>query len=448
MHRFTRRQTLIGAGALAGTSGLWRPKLSFGQQQSFAANDIAAPEYQIEDGATLRVVRPSKFVDGDQRLFDENTQKFMDQTGVDVTIDYEAWEDLRPKTAVAANVGSGPDIIFSWLDDPHQFADKLVDLTDLATYLGDKYGGWFEGPASYCTTADGRWIAMPVGSGGGVINYRKSWVEDAGFDGIPGDLNGLLEVCKGLKSKGHPTGFALGNAVGDGNAWTHWILWGFGSSLVDENNEVVVDNPQTVEALEYAKELYSTFIPGTLSWLDPNNNKAFLSGEIGLTHNGISVYYVAKNSEDPKVRAIAEDLHHARPPMGPVGEPTETSTIVNPMIFAHTPYPEAAKAYLLHMFEEEQYVPWQEACIGYWQHTLRAYDALPFWTEDAKLTPFRDIAKNLKPYFYKGRPGEASAAVLADYVVVNMFANVCSGQMSAKDAAADAARRASRYYRT
>ena len=43
---------------------------------------------------------------------------------------------------------------------------------------------------------------------------------------------------------------------------------------------------ETVEALKYAAELYKTFIPGTLSWLDTNNNKAFLAGEISLTQPG------------------------------------------------------------------------------------------------------------------------------------------------------------------
>ncbi|HLT00941.1 MAG TPA: ABC transporter substrate-binding protein [Geminicoccaceae bacterium] len=447
MSRFTRRDTIqLGAGALAGAA-LLRPRFA-GAQQRYAVKDVTPPEIPIEDGASLRVVRPSKFVDGDERLFVENSNRFTEKTGVQVTIDLEAWEDLRPKTAVAANIGSGPDIVLGWLDDPHQFPEKLVDLTDIAEYLGEKYGGWFDAPRAYgVNPADGRWIAMPIGTGGGVINYRQSWVQEAGFETFPNDFEGLLEVCKGLQRIGHPAGFALGNAVGDANAWTHWILWGFGSSVVDENNQVVVDNPKTIEALEYAKELSSTFIPGTLSWLDPNNNKAFLVGEIGLTHNGISIYYVAKNSDDPAMQAIAEDLQHASPPIGPVGHPTETSLTVNSFIFRHTPYPNAAKAYLLHMFEEDQYAPWQEASIGYWQHTLAAYDNMPFWTDDPKATPFRDIAKNLKPYFYKGTPGYHSAAVLADYVVVNMFASVCSGEATPKEAAAEAQRRAERYYK-
>ncbi len=445
--RFTRRNTLqLGAGALVGATFLGSRWAN--AQADYAVADVSAPEVQIEDGARLRVARPSKFVDGDEEVFIQNTNSFTEQTGVEVTIDFEAWEDLRPKTAVAANIGSGPDMILGWLDDPHQFPDKLVDLTDIAEYLGEKYGGWFPAAEAYGRRPDdGRWIAMPIGTGGGVINYRQSWVQEAGFDEFPNDFEGLLEVCKGLQRIGHPAGFALGNAVGDGNAWTHWILWGFGSSLVDENNQVVVDNPQTVEALEYAKELYATWIPGTLSWLDPNNNKAFLAGEIGLTHNGISIYYVAKNSDDPAVQAIAEDLQHASPPVGPVGHPTETSLTVNTFIFNHTPYPNAARAYLLHMFEQEQYAPWQEACIGYWQHTLAAYDNMPFWTEDPKTTPFRDIAKNMQPYFYKGTPGYHSAAVLADYVVVNMFASVCAGQATPQEAATEAQRRAERYYK-
>src|SRR3546814_8759217 len=68
--------------------------------------------------------------------------------------------------------------------------------------------------------------------------------------------------------------------------------------------------PYTTLFRSYAKKLYATFIPGTSAWLDPSNNKAFLAGQIGLTANGISVYYAAKNSQDEEVRKMAEDIHH------------------------------------------------------------------------------------------------------------------------------------------
>ncbi len=127
--------------------------------------------------------------------------------------------------------------------------------------------------------------------------YRESHMKAAGFDSFPKDTDGFLKLCKALKEKGTPPGFALGNATGDGNTWAHWLLWAFGGKVVDKDNKVVIDSPETLKALEYVKELYGTFVPGTLSWLDPNNNKAFLDGQISLTNNGISVYYAAKTSQ-------------------------------------------------------------------------------------------------------------------------------------------------------
>jgi multiple sugar transport system substrate-binding protein len=196
------------------------------------------------------------------------------------------------------------------------------------------------------------------------VVYRKSWVNEAGFETVPEDPDGFLNLMRKLKEQGHPGGFALGNAVGDANAWCHWLLWSHGGAMVDENDQVIINSPETIEALKYGKALYETFIPGTESWLDPANNKAFLAGQVGLTQNGISVYYAAKNSDDPAIKAMAEDIYHARMPIGPVGRPTERCLLVNSMVFNHTEYPNAAKEYLRFMYEREQYEPWLTAAIG------------------------------------------------------------------------------------
>ena len=103
-----------------------------------------------------------------------------------VTVTSESWEDLRPKTATAAAIGSGPDIVFAWSDDPHKFEAQCVDLTDLADYLGEKYGGWWPIVEKYGKSqATGKWIAMPVGGSGNRVVYRKSWVNEAGLRDHP-----------------------------------------------------------------------------------------------------------------------------------------------------------------------------------------------------------------------------------------------------------------------
>ncbi len=442
MTLITRRDTLRLSAAAAG--GLVTSASALAQVPT---KDVKTPEFKIEKGASIRVLRPSKFVAGDEQLFNENTKKFMDETGVQVIVDYESWEDLRPKTAVAANVGSGPDVVYGWLDDAFQFPDKLLDVTDIAEYLGEKYGGWYDVPMLYGRKENGRWIGMPFGGSGACMVYRKSWMNEAGFQEYPKDLDGMLKLAQAMKKNNHPMGMALGHAVGDANNF-HWILWAFGGAVVDKDNKVILDSKETVQALDYAKELYQTFISGTTAWLDPSNNKAYLAGDIGMTPNGISIYYVALNSKDEAMHAIGEDTYHANLPMGPIGRPTDTSSIITNFIFKHTKYPEAARAYSTYMFEDAQYGPWQTACIGYWAPSLKAYAKLPFWTADPKVTPYRDIDERMLWFGYQGDLGFASSATLADYVVVDMFANACTGQLSPKDAAADAARRAKRNYRS
>ena len=96
-----------------------------------------------EKGAKLRVLRWSRFVQGDIDQYMKNVQAFTAKTGIEVRVDNEGWEDVRPKAAVAANTGAGPDIILSTNDDANLYPEKLVDVTDFCTYLGKKYGGFY-----------------------------------------------------------------------------------------------------------------------------------------------------------------------------------------------------------------------------------------------------------------------------------------------------------------
>ncbi|MDH5207557.1 MAG: extracellular solute-binding protein [Burkholderiaceae bacterium] len=400
-----------------------------------------------EKGAKLRVLRWKRFVAGDEDQYLANVKKFTEKTGIEVRVDSEGWEDVRPKAAVAANTGAGPDIILSTHDDANLYPEKLVDVTDLANYLGKKYGGWYPVGEAYLRPNGKNWIGIPLGCAGNCVVYRESQMKAAGFNAFPRDTDGFLKLMRALKEKGTPGGFALGNATGDGNVWTHWLLWSHGGQLVDKDNKVIINSPQTIKALEYAKELYQTFVPGTLSWLDPNNNKAFLDGQCSVTANGISVYYAAKTSKDPKLVEMAADIQHANMPIGPAGVPTELNLFFNQMIFKHSKYPKAAKEFIRFMMEEEQFGPWMQASIGYVTQPLVAYEKNPIWTVDPKHTPYRDAMKIMRPIGYAGRLGYASAGAAADFIVVNMVAEAASGSKTPAEAAERAQKRAERYYK-
>lgn len=435
----TRRQFIQSTGIATGAAAL-APMLWTSKAQAQWTN---VPEKD----AKLRVLRWSRFVQGELDAYLANVKKFTEKTGIEVRVDTEGWEDIRPKAAVAANTGAGPDIILSTNDDANLYPDKLIDVTDLCTYLGNKYGGWHAPCETYLRPDGKKWIGVPLGAGGSIMVYRQSLLKAAGFNTFPKDTDSFLKMFQALHAKGTPGGMALGNATGD-SGWTHWLIWAFGGSIVNNNNKVTINSPQTIKALEYGRELYKTFIPGTLSWLDPNNNKAFLDNQISVTNNGISIYYAAKNSDNPAIKSLAADIQHAPFPVGPVGIPTEYHLFFNQMIFKYTKYPNAAKEFLRFMMEAEQYDAWLQGGGGYVAPPLAAYAKNPVWTADPKHTPYRDVTKNMRPAGYAGQLGYASAGAMADFIVCNMVAEAASGSKTPVEAAQRALKRAERYYKS
>ena len=443
MFDLNRRQLGLGVGAMTAAGML-------GRNAAAAIPEASVPPLNLplEKGATLRVLRPAKFVEPDEVIFRENTKKFVDATGVQVRIDFSGWEDLRPQTAVTANTGAGPDVVVGWTDDPHLYSDKLLDLTDVAEYLGKKYGGWYPLAEKYGKkNGTNTWIAIPMGASGGLALYRKSWLGEIGFNSFPKDMDGFLDMCRKLHKSGHPAGFAVGHAVGDGNAFCHWLVWSFGGTMTDAAGKVTINSKETIAALKFARELYPTFIAGTNAWNDTGNNKALLAGEIGATQNGVSLYYSAKNSTDPKIAEIGRDLDHSHMPIGPVGRVMEGALAINAMIFKHTKYPNAAKAYMAYMMEAPQYDKWLTGSFGYWGQPLKSYEQSDVWTSDPKIALYKTTMSDGIYYAYPGAITEQSGAVMADYVMVDMVGAAATGASTPEDAAKEAERRAKRYYR-
>jgi len=437
-----RRREAMALGASAAALALARQATG----QTIPKADVPPLNLPIEKGATLRLLRPARFVEPDEVIFRANSAKFAKETGVEVKVDLVGWEDIRQQTAVSANTGAGPDIILGWAEDPHIYADKVMELSDVAEYLGKKYGGWmFLGEKFGKKAKSNNWIGIPMGGSGGPLVYRVSALKEAGHDKVPTDHAGLLKLCQDLKKINKPAGFALGNAVGDANGFANWMLWSHGGSLVDDAGKVTINSKETLNALNFVKELYPNFVSGTMSWNDISNNRAYASNELFFTSNGVSLYFSLKN--DPATKAIAEDTEHAPLVKGLASSAPMSATVLNGMVFKHTKFPNAAKAYLAFMMEAEQYDPWLTGCLGYWSHPLKAYDKSKVWESDPKIALYRDTMNNQFWSGYKGPITQAAGTVTAEYVLVQMFASVASGQATPADAAKEAERRTRRYYR-
>ena len=190
---------------------------------------------------------------GEEEAWNANAAAFTAATGVRVTIDQESWGRAPPRPPSPPMSVSGPDMVMSWFDDPFQYPDKLVDVTDLCTQLGEAHGGWYDG-------LGGLWLAGWRGirrrrfcAIGNAICYRDSHMKAAGFDEFPTDTAGLpLETVRRC-TKGHARGLsawqggrrrqqlcALAALVHGGKRWT-------------PSGKVAVDSAETLAAIDYAK---------------------------------------------------------------------------------------------------------------------------------------------------------------------------------------------------
>ena len=224
-----------------------------------------------------------------------NTKKFTEQTGIEVQVDFVSWEDLRPQTRGGRQHRRRPRHRRRLRLRPAHLC-RQAGRRDRPRRLSRRRNTAAGTTSPSCTARKWKskndWIALPIGGGTGPTRVSQApGSTRPATTSIPNDLDKFLDLCQKLKKTGHPCGMSLGHALGDANGYREWLLWSHDAFVVDENGKVALDPKETIDALKYATELQKTMIPGTLSWNDVGNNKAYAAGDIGLTFNGVSIYY-------------------------------------------------------------------------------------------------------------------------------------------------------------
>src|SRR5260370_6849984 len=132
---------------------------------------------------------------------------------------------------------------------------------------------------------------------------------------------------------------SMGYGCDDTNSWRLPLLGGFGGQVVAKDGKTItLDSAETARAGDYVRKLYKdACLDDCVGWLDPANNKAFLTSQISCTNNAMSILISAKRD----LPDLGKGIDHALTPKGPKGRfhsllPV-THRIVNP-----TPAPHAA----------------------------------------------------------------------------------------------------------
>ncbi|MFM8681786.1 MAG: ABC transporter substrate-binding protein [Alphaproteobacteria bacterium] len=419
----TRRSVIGAGGALAAASPLGFPAIAQNSLRGTKLSVLASTWYVPENNAQLA----------------PRAAEVSPATGMEVKIERFAGDELGTKVASVIATGRGGDLAVGVEFDTYLYASKLNDVTDLADEIGKTYGGWFDVAKAACVVG-GRWKSLCIGQAPAAWNYRVDHFAAAGIDKFPDTFDDLLKAAKTLHARGTPIGMTLGHASGDGRSTNYPVLWAFGGKEFSEDGRTVtLDSPQTLKAVEWYAEIYKYFIPGTTAWLDPDNNQAFLAGKISATVNVNTIYLASRAAADPARKNVADNMNHGLWPRGPAGRFANYNINVW-LPFASSPNKEGQRAFLRAWYSRKFLPNWTKTGQSYFIPTFSGFDKEDVWPADPKLQIFRELNKLNRLPGYSGPPTPAAAEAVSKYVLVDMFAKACTGQMKPAEAVKWAAR--------
>jgi maltose-binding protein MalE len=442
--RFLQVAGLVGAGATLGACGS-EPE-SPTEQASGEEPEPVFNEPATKLSGSLSMLLWSHFVPTHDEWFDQFAKDWGEQVGVEVTVDHQDVANVPTQISSEINAGQGHDLM-QYIATLSQFEPSVLDLTDLTEECNSRYG---EQQLPMCTESSfnphtNKFYAFAPGWVPDPGNYRKSMWEPVGFADGPTTWDDLLAAGSEIKSsQDYRVGLGMSQEI-DSNMAGHALLWSYGASIQDANEQVVLDSPQTVAAVEYMQQLYSGAMTDEIfAWDAASNNEAWVAGELSYIINSISAW---RSSQETDVE-IADDTFFVPALRGPEDARAAQHVMYNYIIPEHAENPDAAKEFLLHLTDNWASVTYHSQLYDFPSWPSLSPD-LPAWLQKDpfgakpadKLAFLGDVETATEWSASIGHPGPSNPAIgeiLGTYVIPNMFASAVRGEASPADAVSNA----------
>src|SRR5215208_3016364 len=291
--RTDRRTILKGAGAtltLAAATPFFRTGAG-------AATLRQTPTTTDISGTSLSILLWSHFVPLHDVWFDQFVAEWGEANGVTTQVDHVNTADIPAAIAAEISAGQGHDIV-EHIASLAQYEKSVLDMTD--------------GPST--------WDDLLAGG------------------------------TKIKQDQGVEMGIGMSNEP-DSRMAAQTLLWAYGAAIQDENENVVINSPETVEAVKYMSQLFKTAMtPEVFGWNAASNNQLLVAGRASYILNSISAYRTAQKDQ-PDTGA---DIFFRTPLLGPAGEEGALAhghAVFISMIPKHAQYPDTAKEFLFHLVD-------------------------------------------------------------------------------------------------
>ncbi len=435
----SRRDLIKGAGAGLLVAGL--------------GSNITIPGRAYSAGKELKILQWAHFVPRyDKEWFDSFAKQWGDANGVKVTVDHVHISQVVSRASAELAAGQGHDLI-EFFAPPSHLEPAVQDLTDVNQEAEKMFGKQLDlaKRSSYNPNTNKffgfchGWVIDPG-------DYRKSLWEKVGKPEGPETWQDLITYGGAIKEKhGVQLGIGLSQEL-DSNMAARALLWSYDTGVQDENENVIINNKRTVEAVKFMAELYKkAMTPEVFAWGAASNNRALIAGRASYILNSVSAYRSGQK-KNPK---IARDVYFVPALKGPRGTQWASEHVIyNYTVPNYSKNADTAKQFLLalvanydqSMYFSELYnspaffdAPVKSGSRGYpgvmgaknmrdLHNTWFAKDpfALPGEATD-KLKGLRDAEKWSTAVGHPGPSSPAVGEVFGTFVVPNMMANAARG---------------------
>ncbi len=389
----------------------------------------------------LKILQWSHFVPAHDMWFDPFAKDWGAKNGVTVTVDHINNADIPARAAAEITAGEGHDLI-EYIFPPSLLEPSVLDLTDLNKEAQKRFGN----QVSLCTRSSfnqktGKYYGFSHGWVPDPGDYRKSMWDKVGLPNGPTTWDELLTGGAQIKAQqGVHMGIGMSNEI-DSNMAGRALMWSFGAFEQDKDENVTLNSPETVAAVEYMKKLYEQAMTSEVfGWNAASNNQLLIAGKASWILNSISAYRTAQD-QNPD---IVDDIFFTPALKGPGGVGMASEHLVPVYIipkFAKNP--DAAQEFILNLVANYNQVTYQSKLYNFpaFPSTVPQLtqadgwlDNDPFGSKPAnKLVLLKDAEKWSTVI---GHPGPANAAIsdaFNTFLIPQMYASAAKGDMTPAD---------------
>jgi multiple sugar transport system substrate-binding protein len=322
--------------------------------------------------------------------------------GVKIDLTHGDLGDILPKLSAMIKAGNAPDIAFLSPRYVPALSDQksILELEDLLATLGDI-------PRNLVTpTSDGKAYDIPAVTESMGLYYRKDLFEAAGLQ-PPTTWDEWLFAAQTLtqdtNADGTPDvyGMSIIGGMPDNYYPFSNILWANGAEFFDADNNVAIDSPEAIEALDFWGKLAQYCPPGMTNTLTNDVGLLFAQGQSAMVvWPGRIMTLIDRYNPDLK-----DKIGFVAIPQGPSGTtPVIKATINDFVVFSNTKYPDIAKKFIQFYLSDEQYQLFLTASVpGHMLPVRTSWQNNEDYLNSEKIAPWKDIvAQSMEMAFEYG----------------------------------------------